>query len=88
MSMKSNSRIRSDDIGQLCYSHLVGILSTKYPDEVMDLVAYQITIIEAQRTFMRDGWIHALNKKQPTSCWIRDNYILCWYEETLLAEQT
>ena len=40
-----------------CYSYLVGVLSMKYPDKVMDLMAYQRIIIKAQRTFMGDGWM-------------------------------
>ena len=29
----------------------------EYPGKVMDLMAYQRTIIKAHRTFLGDGWV-------------------------------
>ena len=37
-----------------CYYDLVGTLSMKCSDKVMDLMAYQGTTIKAQRTFVGD----------------------------------
>lgn len=39
-----------------CYSVLVAILTTKYPTFAPEFMAYQRTIVHAQRSFAGDGW--------------------------------
>ena len=40
-----------------CYSSLVAVLSAKYPSKIGHFMAYQKTIIKAQRTFVGEGWV-------------------------------
>ena len=40
-----------------CYSSLVAILSTKYPDKTPQLMSYMRTIVKSQRTFSGEGWV-------------------------------
>ena len=40
-----------------CYSSLVAILSTRYPDKTPQLMSYMRTIVKAQRTFSGEGWV-------------------------------
>ena len=40
-----------------CYSTLVAVLSSRFPKQTPQLMAYQRTIVLAQRTFVGEGWI-------------------------------
>ena len=39
-----------------CFSHMVAILASRYPDKTAQLMAYQRTIVHAHRSFVGDGW--------------------------------
>jgi len=39
-----------------CYSYMVAILASRYPDKTAQLMAYQRTIVHAHRSFVGDGW--------------------------------
>jgi len=39
-----------------CYSYMVAILASRYPDKMAQLMAYQRTIVHAHRSFVGDGW--------------------------------
>ena len=39
-----------------CFSYMVAILSSRYPDKTQQLMAYQRTIVHAHRLFVGDGW--------------------------------
>ena len=40
-----------------CYSSLVAVLSSKYPNKIGHFMAYQKTIIKAHRSFVGEGWV-------------------------------
>lgn len=40
-----------------CYSSMVAILSSKYPDKTPQLMGYQRTIVKAHRSFTGEGWV-------------------------------
>ena len=40
-----------------CYSSLVAVLSSKYPNKIGQFMAYQKTIIRAHRSFIGEGWV-------------------------------
>lgn len=40
-----------------CYASLVEILCTGYPDKTPGFMAYQRTIVRAQRSFLGEGWV-------------------------------
>ena len=40
-----------------CYSSLVAVLASKYPNKIGHLMAYQKTIIKAHRSFVGEGWV-------------------------------
>ena len=40
-----------------CYSSLVAVLSSKYPNKTGHFMAYQKTIIKAHRSFVGEGWV-------------------------------
>ena len=40
-----------------CYASLVAVLSTRYPAAVPELMAYQITILKASKSFVGEGWV-------------------------------
>lgn len=40
-----------------CFTSLVAVLSPQYPNKVTHFMAYQRTIIKAQRCFVGDGWV-------------------------------
>ena len=40
-----------------CYSSLVAVLASRYPSKVGHFMAYQKTIIKAQRSFIGEGWV-------------------------------
>lgn len=40
-----------------CYSVLASVLAAKYPDKILHLLAYQRTIIKAQRQFLGNNWV-------------------------------
>lgn len=40
-----------------CYSTLVSVLSTRFPDKMPHLMTYQKTIVKAHRTFIGEGWV-------------------------------
>ena len=39
-----------------CYSYMVAILASRYPDKTAQLMAYQRTIVHAHRSFVGNGW--------------------------------
>ena len=39
-----------------CYSYMVAILASRYPDKTAELMAYQRTFIHAHHSFVGDGW--------------------------------
>ena len=40
-----------------CFSTLVGVLTTKYPTYAPEFMAYQRTIVHANRSYSGDGWV-------------------------------
>ena len=40
-----------------CYSSLVAVLATKYPQHIGDFMAYQRTIIKASKNFEGTAWV-------------------------------
>ena len=40
-----------------CYSSLVAVLSSKYPNKTSHFMAYQKTIIKAHHSFIGEGWV-------------------------------
>ena len=40
-----------------CYSSLVAVLASKYPNKIGHLMAYQKTIIKAHRSFVGEAWV-------------------------------
>ena len=40
-----------------CYSTIVAILTSKFPEKMPELMAYQKTIVRAHRSFIGEGWV-------------------------------
>jgi hypothetical protein len=40
-----------------CFSFMIEVLATHYPHKVSELMAYQRTVVRAQRTFAGEGWV-------------------------------
>ena len=39
-----------------CFSYMAAILASHFPDKIVQLMAYQRTIVHAHRSFVGDGW--------------------------------
>ncbi len=42
---------------QVLHATLVAVLTSRYKDKAPELMAYQRTIVRAQRTFTGEGWV-------------------------------